>query len=252
MRPVVCTIASTHPWNAAGLGLDIEVLRDLGMRPVSVVAGVTAQGPRGMTAQLPLSAPMIWAQVDALEESAIAAFRIGALLEPGAVIGVAHILERHASIPAIVDPVFISSDGGVFAAGAAIDVYRERMLRLATLITPNLEEASALAGIPVHDIASMIAAADALGTWGAKAVLVKGGHLDGDPVDILWEAGTVTKFSGQRINASMRGTGCVLAAAIAAHVAQGATVATAVERARAYLREKLITAESVGPLRVFA
>ena len=81
---------------------------------------------------------------------------------------------------------------------------------------------------------------------------MKGGHLDGDPVDILWEAGTVTKFSGQRINASMRGTGCVLAAAIAAHVAQGATVATAVERARAYLREKLITAESVGPLRVFA
>ena len=248
MSPVVCSIGSTHPWNAAGTGLDIAVLREHGVRPVSVIAGVTAQGPHGMTAQLPLPASLIWAQVDALEEAHIDAFRVGALLEAGAVAGVAQILARHPRIPAIVDPVFVSSDGGIFADGSAIEVYRDRLLPVSTLLTPNLEEAAVLSGLAVHDADSMIAAAEALGSRGARAVLVKGGHLAGAPVDVLWHEGTVTVYRDERIAGDMRGTGCVLAAAIAANIAKGNALAESVARARIYLRGKLAAAETVGPL----
>lgn len=251
MKAVVCSIGSTHPWNAAGLGLDIAVLRDLGVRGLSVVAGVTAQGPHGMTAQLPLPASLIWAQVDALEASGIGAFRIGALLEAGAVAGVAHILERHSAIPAVVDPVFVSSDGGIFADGTSVQAYRERLIPRATLLTPNLDEASVLTDREVRDEADMIAAAHALGALGARAVLIKGGHLPGDPVDVLWENGRITAFRDARIDATMRGTGCVLAAAIAAHLAKGNALAESIVRARTFLRSKLASAEALGPFHLY-
>lgn len=248
---VVCSIGSTHPWNAAGLGLDIAVLRDLGVRAVSVVAGVTAQGPDGMRAQLPLPASLIWAQVDALEKAGIGAFRIGALLEAGAVAGVAHILEAHSAIPAVVDPVFVSSDGAIFADGTSVAAYRERLIPRATLLTPNMDEASVLTDLQVRDEAGMIAAAHALGALGARAVLIKGGHMRGDPVDILWENGAIVRFADARITATMRGTGCVLACAIAAHLANGIALGESVARARSFLRAALARAESIGPYSVY-
>jgi hydroxymethylpyrimidine/phosphomethylpyrimidine kinase len=248
VRPVVCTIGTTDPWNAAGLGLDLWALRECGARAVSVVAAVSAQDAGGVH-ELTATAPeLIAAQFAALAALPIAAYRVGALAGAPAVAAVAAAV-RSRPAPLVLDPVLAASGGGEFAGEATLAALLAELIPLATLLTPNLSEASRLSGLPVTSLDEMKAAAANLAAAG-PAVLVKGGHLGGAPVDLLWTAGAPEAFAGERIPANLRGTGCLLAAAAAAELAKGATIREAVVVARAFVRAKLETAVALGPMRV--
>lgn len=250
-RPVICSIGTTHPWNVCGLTLDVLVLHELGAHPVSVVAGVSAQGPDGVVARTAVDAPTIAAQFAALRQAHVDAFRIGALLSAESVRSVGAILERAHGVPTVCDPVIASSDGGLLADAATIEAMRERLFARCDVLTPNLEEARILLGAetPIRDVSEMERAARKLSELGARAVLLKGGHLSDRAVDVLHSNGETTLFEDPRLPGEMRGTGCVLAASLAFELARATPLVEAVRRARAFVREKIAGAAAFGHMR---
>ncbi|TAM75276.1 hydroxymethylpyrimidine/phosphomethylpyrimidine kinase [bacterium] len=248
--PVVVSIGANDPWNAAGIGLDLLVLRDLGLRGATVVAGITAQGPEGVRARWPAPHEAIVAQLNALAALRIGAYRVGLLLDADSVRTVARALaERDA--PVVVDPVFSASRGGAFADDAVVDAYRLSLIARATLFTPNAYEAARLVKYAVETPADAERAARDLLRLGARAVLVKGGHVDGDEiVDVLADGDGITLLRDRRLTVEMRGTGCILAVCAAAALAQGHDVVEAVMRARHEVRSRMLTAIELGGMRV--
>jgi hydroxymethylpyrimidine/phosphomethylpyrimidine kinase len=255
VRPVVCSIGTTDPWNAAGLGLDLWALQECGVRAVSVVAAVSAQDAGGLHALGAISPELIAAQFAALDALPIAAYRVGALAGAAAVAAVAAAV-RSRPAPLVLDPVLAPSGGGEFAGEATIAALLRELIPQAALVTPNLGEAERLTGLTVATVEEMTAAAARLAGPAAEAgaagpaVLVKGGHLSGNPADVLWARGSSEAFAGERLPKTLRGTGCLLAAAAAAELAKGATIREAVVRARAFVRAKLESAARLGPMNV--
>lgn len=235
MTPVIAAIGTTHPLNIAGLGLDLRVGARLGVRVVCVVAGISAQDARGVLARMPVDPQTIAAQFAALHDANVAAVHVGALLDAASVRAVADGVAR-VRAPVVCDPVLAATGGDRLADDATIAALRSALFPRALLVTPNLDEASVLLGAPVRDLAAMEAAAHALRATGAQAVLIKGGHLAGDAVDVLAFADRVVHFREPRIAASLRGTGDLLAAAIAARLALGDELVAAVGAARAFVR----------------
>jgi hydroxymethylpyrimidine/phosphomethylpyrimidine kinase len=233
--PVVATVGTTHPLAFAGLAFAALTLADCGVRPVIVVTGVTAQSGAAVFGRYPLEAAAIAEQFDAIRDSGVAAFHIGALLSADVVRSVVAGLATFPAIPVVVDPVLAASTGDPLGGADVLPALRE-LLRAATLVTPNLDEAAALADLragAVHDETTMAAAGAAIVGAGAGAALVKGGHLDGDAIDVLVASSETHVFRSARIAGTMRGTGDLLAAAIAADLARGFPLDDAVSRARA-------------------
>jgi len=246
-RPIVCSIGTTDPWNAAGLGLDQRTLWECGARPVSVVTSVSAQDKRGLHAVAAVDPDLIFAQWQSLREAPVAAVRIGALTGAVTVEAIAAIVSR-VTVPVVYDPVLRPTAGGSFADDATIDAIRTRLLEKVSICTPNLEEAERLTGIRVNSTDQMESAGRSLLSTGVRAVLVTGGHRVGDPVDVLVDGANVTTFSAPRIGLTMRGSGCVLAAALAAFLARQRPLRDAIEQARAYVRDKIGSAQSLGDM----
>lgn len=244
-RPVVCSIGTTHPWNVAGTGLDVLVLQELGAHPVSVIAGITAQGPDGVVARSAVDSQTIAAQFAALRHVPIDAFRVGALLSSESVRAAGAILERSYGVPAVCDPVITSSDGGVLADRATIEAIRTRLFARCEVVTPNLDEARILLGAdaPIAAAVDMEHAARALCALGARAILLKGGHLRDRSIDVLCVDGETMFFEEARLAGEMRGTGCILAAALAFELARATPLVEAVNRARTFVREKIAHAK---------
>jgi hydroxymethylpyrimidine/phosphomethylpyrimidine kinase len=243
---IVASIGTSDPWNAAGLGLDVLALAECGVHPVTVVAGVTAQDRSGIAARHAIPAALVEAQLHALREAEIAAYRIGALLDVATldVVGL-HIAAARA--PAVYDPVLSASGGGDFADATFERALLERLVPHVRLLTPNLAEAARLAGIPaLASVDAMEAAGRALCALGARAVLVKGGHLAGDAVDVLVAGDATTVFESPRLPGTLRGTGCLLACAVAARLAHGDELEAAIAFGRAFVREKFATARRAG------
>jgi hydroxymethylpyrimidine kinase/phosphomethylpyrimidine kinase len=243
---IVASIGTTDPWNAAGLGLDVLALAECGVHPVTVVAGVTAQDRNGIAARHAVPPDVVVAQLHALRDAEIAAYRIGALLDVATldVVG-AHVAA--AGVPAVYDPVLSASGGGDFAGPAFARAMLERLVPHVRLLTPNLDEAARLTGMPaIENVDAMEAAGRALCALGTHAVLVKGGHLAGAAVDVLVVGDATTVFESPRLPGSLRGTGCLLACAVAARLAHGDSLAEAVAFGRAFVREKFATARRVG------
>lgn len=234
--PVVATVGTTHPLGFAGLTFATLALATDGVRPVCVVAGVTAQDASHVSARTPLDAATITAQFDALRDAGVAAFHIGALLSGDAVRAVARGVARFPGIPVVVDPVLAATGGDALADGGARDALRDELVPLASLVTPNLDEAAALLGYPVADVDAMGDAARACLALGARAALVKGGHLAGDAVDVLAEGAQLHTFAAARVAGTLRGTGDLLAATIASSLANGYDLHAAIERARTRVR----------------
>ncbi len=248
--PVVCSVGSTDPWNAAGLGLDIRALAACGARPLTVVAGVTAQDRAGLSAVHAVPATIVAAQFAALREAGIGAYRIGALPAVATVEAVAaHLVGT--SAPVVLDPVLAASGGGSFADEATVEAICARLFPLVSLVTPNLAEASRLTGLaPIEDVEAMEAAGQALRARGAAAALVKGGHLAGAAVDVLVDRDGTVVFEAPRLPGSLRGTGCLLGCAVAAALARGESLRAAVEYARAFVRARFASARSAGGMTV--
>jgi hydroxymethylpyrimidine kinase/phosphomethylpyrimidine kinase len=245
---VVCAVGTTEAHLAVGLGVDVRVLAECGVRPVAVVAAVSAQDAGGLQALAPLEPELIAAQLQSLHAVRIDAFRVGALAEArSAAVIAADIGPRR--VPVVYDPVAASSAGGVFADAATFALIAQAFLNVHAVITPNLREAGLLTSSAVHDVPSMIAAARVLCERGASAALIKGGHLAGAPQDVLVYGDEVQIFSSERLDLEMRATGCVLASALAAWLARGAALPDAVQHARDFVHDKIAHARIFSGMR---
>jgi len=239
-RPIVLSIGTTHPWNVAGTGRDLIVGARFGVRVFTAVAAVSAQGPHGVTALQRTERNLFRAQLATLPWDSAQATRVGALASAEAVEIVADALRSRPELVAVVDPVFAASRGGELVDAAGRIAYRDRLAVLGNaILTPNLAEAAELLGVELVDAASIGAVAAALRSRGCLAVLLKGGHLDGAPTDVLATAEGITPFTEPRIAGQMHGTGCTLAMALACELAGGKSLLDSVRSARAYVRTEI-------------
>jgi hydroxymethylpyrimidine/phosphomethylpyrimidine kinase len=237
---IVLSIGTTHPWNVAGVGRDIVVGDELGARVFTAVAGVSAQDGRGVEALHVIPPDVLSAQLATLPWDAAGALRVGALPALASVRAVAGVVAARPWLPFVVDPVLRASRGGDLNDTAARYAVRDRLATLPNVVlTPNLDEAAFLLGVAAIERGGMGEAAEALRARGASAVLLKGGHLDGEPADALATFDGIKIFSEPRIAGSMHGTGCTLAMALACELAQGEPIAHAVRAARAFVRAQL-------------
>jgi hydroxymethylpyrimidine/phosphomethylpyrimidine kinase len=240
MKPIVLSIGTTHPWNIAGVGRDLVVAADFDVRVFTAVAAVSAQDGTGVVALHSVPADALRAQLEVLPWQTAGAARIGALPTLAAVRSVAEVLGAHPELPAVVDPVFGASRGGSLSDDAARFALRDEIAILPNVVlTPNLHEAAWLLAVASLDRAAVPEAAQTLRARGAHAVLLKGGHLDGDPLDVLATADGIEAFNEPRLNAQMHGTGCTLAMALACELAAGTPLLHAVHAARAYTRAQI-------------
>lgn len=239
-RLIVLSIGTTHPWNVAGVGRDLVVGCEMGVHVFTAVAAVSAQGGRGVTALEALPIDILTAQLATLPWDSAGAVRVGALPTLAAVRAVAEPLRLRPWLPAVVDPVQHASRGGELAdASAAYGIRDELAILGSVVLTPNLDEAAFLLGRPTIERDALSEAAAALQARGPAAVLLKGGHLEGEPCDALATANGVELFTEPRIAGTMHGTGCTLAMALACELARGTPIAHAVHAARAYVRAQL-------------
>jgi hydroxymethylpyrimidine/phosphomethylpyrimidine kinase len=250
MRPVVAAVGTTHPYGSAGVLLDLTAIRALGAQPVAVVAGVSAQDAGHVRARAPVDAATIAAQFEALAGTPVAAFCVGALLDAPSVHAVAAGLERFPDAPVICDPVIAASGGDRLADDATVGALRAVLFARCTLLTPNLAEAALLSGMPIGDLRAMHAALPALLALGPHAVLLKGGHLAGDACDLFADGRAVRELRAPRIPLDLRGTGSLLAAAIAVRCAFGDALPAAIDAGRAFVRERIERGTAFAGMRI--
>ena len=250
-RPLVASIGTTHPWNIAGVGLDAQVCAELQCAHAMAVVAVSAQDQRGLHALHVVPPQIVRAQLQALPPD-VAAYRIGALVSSEAVrIVTQFIRERASGTPVVVDPVIGVTLGGALQSDAALlNTLRDELLTLPVIVTPNAPEAAQLLDMPADSSDALRAAARAFVDRGAAAALVKGGHLEGDPADVLAVRNGERRFEAPRLPGSMRGSGCTLAAALACELALGHDLETAVQNAREYVRAKIAAHTMRGALQV--
>jgi hydroxymethylpyrimidine/phosphomethylpyrimidine kinase len=250
MHPVALTVAGSDPSGGAGLQADLKTFQRHGVYGCAVVSLVTVQNTRGVTRVVPLDAVLVGAQLDAvLEDVPPGAWKTGALGTVEVVEAVAARAARVASTGAqlVVDPVMISKHGASLIDEAARHALVRSLLPHCTLVTPNLHEAAALSGRVVTNLAEAREAARAIGQLGPRAVLVKGGHLEGAPIDLLYSEGALHELRGARIETRhTHGTGCTLSAAITARLARRESLLDACTAAKAWLAEALRTAPGLG------
>lgn len=244
----VLIIAGSDSGGGAGIQADIKAVTALGGYAATAVTAITVQNTLGVTGVHAIPLDVVEAQARAvLDDIGADAVKTGMLGDAATVERVAKILDT-ASAPAVIDPVMVAKGGASLLAESAIGAVRELLVPRAALLTPNAPEAEALTGIAVHGRDDLRRAGEALLGLGARAVLMKGGHVPGDTVvDLLMTPGGETAFESERIvTRHTHGTGCTLASACAAGLAQGMALAAAIERARAYVLEAMRRAPGLG------
>lgn len=243
MRPVALTIAGSDSSGGAGIQADLAAFAAFGVHGATAITAVTAQNRAGVRAVQALPPALVRAQIDAvLDDGEVRAVKLGMLAEAGIVDAVAAALMRRRPRWLVIDPVMIASSGARLLHEDAVAALRNRLLPLADCLTPNLDEAAALLGIPrALDEAQMLEQGRALLARGARAVLMKGGHAPlPEAVDLLVQPHGVRRFSALWIvGADTHGTGCGLSAAIAAGLACGDALEAAVGAAKRHLDEHL-------------
>ena len=245
----VLIIAGSDSGGGAGLQADLKTVTALGGYAATAVTAITVQNTLGVTGVLPVPADMVAAQARAvLEDIGADALKTGMLGDIAMVETVAAILDSAAGIPAVVDPVMTAKGGAALLATDAMDAVRRLMVPRARLLTPNVPEAEALTGLGIASLDDQRRAGEALLARGARAVLMKGGHLHGERVtDLLLTPQGETLFESARLETRhTHGTGCTLASACAAGLAQGLTLEAAVARAWAYVQEAIARAPGLG------
>lgn len=256
----VLTIAGSDSGGGAGVQADLKTFAALGCYGMTAITAITAQNTRGVSAIHSVPPDILQAQLDAvLDDIGADAIKIGMLHTPQTVRVVADTLSRYPHIPVVLDPVMVATSGDRLISQDSAQLLVHELFSLSTIVTPNLDEAAWLLGHPLPDVPAMQQAAQALLRMGTPgAVLLKGGHLRGDEVaDVFADArtGTGQVLTSRHIaTRNSHGTGCTLAAAIAAHLALGFALTDAVHSARVYVRAALaagaqvVTGGGHGPL----
>ncbi len=244
------TIAGSDSSGGAGIQADLKTFAALGTYGMSCICALTAQNTKGVTMVTNTPVDMVIAQLEAIyDDVPPEGVKTGMLSSKEIVAAVADFLSAHAGAPLVVDPVMVATSGDVLLAEDAIETYKEKLIPLATLITPNIPEAEVLSGISITDEATRREAAKKLMAMGCRAVLIKGGHRVMDADDLLYDGETFTSFKGKRIDTeNTHGTGCTLSSALAASLAKGMCLVDAVTEAKAYMAGAIARAktDSVG------
>ena len=250
MKGRVLIIAGSDSGGGAGVQADIKTVTVLGGYAATAITALTAQNTQGVDAVLDVPADFVARQMRAvLADIGADSIKTGMLHSAEVIEAVCQVIETDgAGIPVVVDPVMVAKGGASLLDAAAVEVLKSRLLPMAALLTPNLPEAEALTGKTVGAVGDMAAAADALLAAGARAVLLKGGHLEGRTVtDLLITADGSRRFESPRIRSRhTHGTGCTLASGIAVGLAQGLDLGCAVARARAYVAKAIRNAPGFG------
>lgn len=240
--PVALTIAGSDCSAGAGLQADLKTFQHFQVHGLTAVTCVVSETANVVRAVHPVPVAIVCDQISLLLESfPVAAVKTGMLFSAAHVVAVAEILQNHRRPQLVVDPVMVASTGASLLEPAAVAAYREHLLPLARVITPNLPEAEVLLDSRIADAAALEEAAWCLWRRFGVAVLLKGGHLPGpDCVDLLVDRGELFRFSGKRLEvAASHGTGCTLAAALTALLARGEALPAAVGMAKTFLNGAL-------------
>jgi hydroxymethylpyrimidine/phosphomethylpyrimidine kinase len=250
------TIAGSDPSGGAGIQADLKTFAALGVYGTSAITALTVQNTRGVTRVEPVAAELVAAQIDAIVADLGAdAVKLGMLANAAIVLAVADAIARHALERVVADPVMAATGGHILLDAQGRVAFRERLMPLAAVVTPNALEAEALTGIAVRTPADQRAAARRLVDLGARAAIVKGGHVAGPPdgpgsgaaLDILFDGRTFTELSAVRIDSRhTHGTGCAFSAALAARLALGDDLVTAAKSAKAYVTGAIAHAPGLG------
>jgi hydroxymethylpyrimidine/phosphomethylpyrimidine kinase len=245
--PIALTIAGSDPSGGAGIQADLKTFHQFGVYGEAVVTLLTVQNSRSLARVECLSPELVLQQIDALlDDMPPAAAKTGALgsVELIEALGLA---ASGWNFPLVVDPILLAKHGGNLAPANAASAFLTHLVPRAALLMPNLPEAEALCGFPVDCPAMMERAARTLSGLGANSVLIKGGHLAGDPLDLLLHDGRVHRFPSTRISTPhTHGTGCTYSAAITAHLAKGVPLPTAVEQAQAFVHRAIASNPGIG------
>ncbi len=222
MTKDLISIAGWDPSAGAGVLLDLRVFERLGRRGFGVLAAVTAQSPERVVGVFPISARAVAAQFESLAGGLdIGGIKVGMVATSANLKAVAGILGKHPHLPRVIDPVLRSSSGAMLLEKKAWPRFLETVGAKASLITPNLAEAAALTGRPVRNVAEMRAAAERVQRQSGIPCLVKGGHLEGQAVDILFDGNEFAAFAHPKLPLNVHGTGCYLSSAILCYLAEG-------------------------------
>ncbi|MEX2983839.1 bifunctional hydroxymethylpyrimidine kinase/phosphomethylpyrimidine kinase [Streptomyces sp. C36] len=245
--PRVLTVAGSDSGGGAGVQADLKTMLALGTHGMSVITAVTAQNSLGVQGAWELPAEAVRAQFrSVVDDIGVQAVKTGMLASAELVETVAGLLAG-VRAPVVVDPVGVSKHGDALLAASALDAVRTRLLPAATVATPNLDEVAWLTGVRVTREADLRTAAEAVLSYGPRWALIKGGHLDGDAVDLLTD-GTEEHWlrAPRHDNRHTHGTGCTLASAIAAGLAKGASVPDAVAAAKEYVTGAIAAGFALG------
>ena len=253
----VLTIAGSDSSGGAGIQADLKTFAAHGVFGMSVITAVTAQNTQGVFAVQDITPEVIAKQMDAIfDDIAVAAVKIGMVSQIETINTIAVKLKEYGAINIVVDPVMVSKSGYHLLNPAAEAILVQKLLPQAMIVTPNIPEAEVITGLTIATQADMEAAARVIFAMGPQNVLLKGGHLEGDSTDILFDGEKFVYFKSRRIaTKNTHGTGCTLSSAIAANLSQGLTVANAVASAKEYItiaiEHSLTIGKGVGPTHHF-
>jgi hydroxymethylpyrimidine/phosphomethylpyrimidine kinase len=244
----VLTIAGSDSGGGAGIQADLKTFAAHGVYGLSALTAITAQNTQTVTDVLTIPPAMVAAQIDAVvDDLPVHAVKLGMLATADIVTVVGLALERHGLPNVVLDTVMVAKGGARLLADAAVSAIRQKLFPLATVVTANGPEAEALAGLPVTTVAEARHAATRLVELGARAAIVKGGHLAGPAIDVLHDGDRITEFRADRIDTPhTHGTGCTFASAIAAQLALGRPLAEATRLAKAYVTAAIRHAPGLG------
>ena len=249
IRPVVLTIAGSDSGGGAGIQADLKAIAAMGAWGATAVTCLTSQNLDGVRSVQPTDPAILADQIDAVREGfPVRAVKTGMLYSSELIQIVVDRVTHHPPVPLVVDPVMVATSGARLLRDDAAATLRDHLLPLATLVTPNLHEAAILAAREVRSVPEMRDAAVAINQLGGAAVLVKGGHLAGDAVDVLFDGEQFHELHARRIPSSGadHGTGCTLASAIAAGLALGLGLPDAVSAAKRLLTDALLNRCNLG------
>ncbi|WP_453990202.1 bifunctional hydroxymethylpyrimidine kinase/phosphomethylpyrimidine kinase [Bacillus nitroreducens] len=233
----VLTIAGSDSSGGAGIQADIKTITAHKMYAMSAITSLTAQNTMGVTGVLDSTPEFVGEQLDAIMTDIFPdSVKIGMVSSPGIIHKIVEKLEQYQPSNIVVDPVMISTSGSKLLSDSAMDALITRLIPLATIITPNIHEAEALAGMEIRTKEDMQVAAKKLSETYKGAILIKGGHLEDTADDLLYSEGEFTWFPGAKIsNPNTHGTGCTLSSAIACNLANGEDIKTSIQEAKRYI-----------------
>ncbi len=242
------TVAGSDSSGGAGIQADIKTFAANGCYGMSVITAITAQNTRRVTDIMIVPPKTVKAQIEAVfDDIKVDGVKVGMLGSVEVADAVAEMMDQLKPRILVVDPVMVSTGGSELFVGSDKIAAMTRLLKNATMVTPNIPEAEFMSGIEINDIHDMGRAAQIIGEFGPNFVLIKGGHMRGSSDDLLYNGRTMTIFEGKRINSkNTHGTGCSLSSAICANMAKGMDTILAVSEAKKYVETGIANAPDIG------